>query len=44
MTPEKEVKIREMNSQKVGLNKISKEVGVGVRIIRRVLESEIRVC
>ena len=44
LTPEKEVKIREMKSQKVGLNKISKEVGVGVRIIRRVLESEIEVC
>jgi site-specific DNA recombinase len=44
LTPEKEVKIRQMKSRKVGLNKISKEVGVGVRIIRRVLESEIRVC
>ena len=44
LTPEKEVKIREMKSRKIGLNKISKEVGVGVRIIRRVLESENRVC
>ena len=41
LTPEKEVKIREMKSRKIGLNKISKEVGVGVRMIRKVLSNQI---
>ena len=41
LTPEKEVKIREMKSRKIGLNKISKEVGVGVRMIRKVLSNQV---
>jgi len=41
LTPEKEIKIREMKSEKIGLNRISKEVGVGVRLIRKVLSDAV---
>ena len=41
LTSEKEIKIREMKSKKIGLNKISKEVGVGVRLIRKVLSEQV---
>ena len=39
LTLEKENEIKTLYSEKMGLNKISKEVNVGVRLIKRVLKS-----
>tara|TARA_Y100000588_G_C13678967_1_gene679521 strand:- start:149 stop:496 length:348 start_codon:yes stop_codon:yes gene_type:complete len=41
LTPEKETQIREMKGRNIGLNKISKEVGVGVRLIRKILSDSV---
>jgi DNA invertase Pin-like site-specific DNA recombinase len=41
LTLEKENEIKTLYSEKVGLNKISKEVNVGVRLIKKVLKSHI---
>jgi DNA invertase Pin-like site-specific DNA recombinase len=41
LTPEKEEKILEMKSQKIGLNKTSKEVGVEVRMICKRLSGQV---
>ena len=39
LTLEKENEIKTLYSDKMGLNKISKEVNVGVRLIKKVLKS-----
>ena len=39
LTPEVEEEIKKLYSEKVGLNKISQKVNVGVRLIRKVLKS-----
>ena len=41
LTLEKENEIKTLYSKKIGLNKISKEVNVGVRLIKKVLKSYI---
>ena len=41
LTLEKENEIKTLYSEKMGLNKISKEVNVGVRLIKKVLKSHI---
>ena len=41
LTLEKENEIKTLYSKKIGLNKISKEVNVGVRLIKKVLKSHI---
>ena len=41
LTLEKENEIKTLYSEKIGLNKISKQVNVGVRLIKKVLKSHI---